>query len=586
MPYLIDSHNCVRKQNADGSEGALLKCFDGDEQGAKDYLKALYANVKDSAIASFSMAITKASYDTFNSNPRHWRAVDSDTDSDLYDEKMSVELFHDFTDRINNNTPVPEAFKSVICEDSWCGGTPYLSIAHYKAGEGGKNVPGKVESIFVDGNRLKSKGTLDDTELGRKVFDSLCEDAIQRKSGNQEHQPVRISIGFLDLQHKHTASQGGQEFTFTRDAPGQICPLCEQGIGGKIYLKGQLVHLALTRVPVNPRTEMIAEKSMNIVTKKDDAKSIVKELADELDERSLAEGTLVVRADGATEATGITMNGNAPVLDEDWLKSCYDPNTDSYNQDCLNKTLVANMVEMRRTMQTVKSQTDVVTNKRTNVNVSPEKSGVSEDKMTDTVDKAVLGGTNVPEKKFHYSAEGVSIDGDPGNNLTSNPLPQKAKDEEAGEADDSGDEEKKEMAKKSALDAQFEGLKSLLAKGASVDEINKAFSDLGGEVEKAYQPAPAQMDVNNLAEVIKSAVEQAVQPLRLEIATLKAQNSTVSKVRDGVIPTPRSLTIKQSDLLMKAQSQAQAPVRQLSQIQKLARKGTFGGAGIPDPLEQ
>ena len=163
MPYMIDDKNCVRKQNPDGSAGALMKCFGEDSQGAKDYLKALYANVHNSEIVDFSMSITKASYDKFNTTPRHWRAVDSDTDSDLYDEQMSVELFKDFTDRINNNTPVPEEFKSVICEDSWCGGMPYLSIAHYKAGELAKNVPGKVESIYVDGNRLKSKGTLDDT---------------------------------------------------------------------------------------------------------------------------------------------------------------------------------------------------------------------------------------------------------------------------------------------------------------------------------------------------------------------------------------------------------------------------------------
>ena len=611
--------------------------------------------VQTSEIASFSMAITKASYDKSNAVPRHWRAVDSDIDKDLYDEQMSTELFDDFTERINNDTPVPEAFKSVICEDTWCGGTPYLSIAHYKAGEGGKNVPGKVEAIYKDGNKLKSKGTLDDTPLGREVFQSLCDDEMQKKSGNQEHLPVRISIGFLDLQHKHVAQQGGQEFIFTRSGVGQICPLCEQGIGGKIYLKGQLVHLALTRVPVNPRTEMVAEKSMNIQTKKDDAKSIVKELADELDERSLADGTLVVRAN---DGSGV---GGYPIPDEDIFKACYDPNTDSYDQACLNKTLVANMVELRKTFTTVKSQIDVVeeakrkdvtpadkkhaekeygdvsyadeTNKKYPIDTeehiraawnyihqaknagkypdggksikgkivsawkrviggeppSVEKSLLEASMAGENVEKMVLGGESVPEKKFNYSANGVSIDGDPGDNITANPLPEKAKAQDKEEAADAGDDEtaegEKPMKKKSELDAQYAQFKSLLEQGATKEEINQKFAEFAEVAEKSYAPKQTPVDMTNLAEVIKSAVASAVQPLQIEIAQLKAQGQT-QRSAVGQVPAPRSLNLRPNDLLMKAQTQSNQPVRQLSAIQKLARKTTFGPSGVVDPLEQ
>jgi len=561
--FSIDANNCVRKGNADG---ALVQCF-----GSPEEAQAYIDHHLMSPVAEFSMNITKASYDKFNSTPRHWRAVDSDIDSDLYDEKMSVELFKDFTDRINNNTPVPEEFKSVICEDSWCGGMPYLSIAHYKAGESGKNVPGKVEAIYIDGTRLKSKGTLDDTPLGRQVFDSLCEDAIKRKSGDQEHLPVRISIGFLDLEHKHTAEHGGQEFTFTRKALGQKCPLCEQGIGGKIYLKGQLVHLALTRVPVNPRTEMIAEKSMNIVTKKDDARSIVKELSDELDERSLADGTLVVRSDNET--------GTLPAPDMRF-EGCYDPNTDTYNQDCVDKVLAANVIPMQDVGTPVKSTAKLLD--AVSVSITKLKSQgqtpASEATMAgETVEKMVLGGTSVPEKKFEY----MGIDGDPGNNVTANPLPQKAKDEEVEE-----DDEEKEMPKKSVVDVAFEQLKSKLEAGASVEEINQAFSQLGTEVEKSYVPkAQSPVDMSNLAEIIKSAVASAVQPLQLEIAQLKAAGQ-VQRAAVGQAPTPRSLTLRPADLLMKAQTAGNQSVRQLSQIEKLARKTTFAPAGIPDPLEQ
>lgn len=553
MPYLIDSHNCVRKQNADGSEGPLLKCFDGDDQAAQDYLAALQANVHNSEIVDFSMSITKASYNTSDLNaPRHWRAVDSDTDADLYDEQMSVELFHDFVDRIDNDIPVPEAFKSIICEESWCGGMPYLSIAHYKAGENAKNVPGKVDAIYVDGTRLKSKGSLDDTPLGREVFASLCEDAMKHKSGDNSHKPVRISIGFLDLQHKHTAPQGGQEFIFTRSAVGQICPLCEQGIGGKIYLKGQLVHLALTRVPVNPRTEMVAEKSMDaIITKKDDAKSIVKELADELDERSLADGTLVVRADGET--------GSFPTPDP-MFKECYDPNTDTYNQDCLNRTLVANMVDLRKAVQPVKSIVDVPA-KSHDLDSTSEKSDVTGGNMeTEKVEKMQLGGESVPEKPFSYSANGSTVTGDGGKTLA-DPLPQKAVEVEIEDEKEDDDEMEKSIA----------ALRSAVKKGATVEEVNAAFASLGTAVEKSYQPKSQPVDASNLAEIVKSAVESAVAPLKVEIATLKAQ--TVAPTKSNAIPAPRSLTLKPSDLMQKAQTSNQ-PVKQLSQIQKIARKST------------
>ena len=231
-------------------------------------------NIK-TGIVEMSMRISKASFNKSEKSAMKWAAIDSDVDPDLYDERMSIELYKDFVDRIVNNTPIPEPFHEVICENDWCGGMPYLSIAHYKAGTGLRNVPGVVEDVFIDGTRLKSKGTLHDSDMGRKVFDALRED-LYMKEKSTDHNPVRISIGFLDLEHKHLSKAGGQEFTFTRTDVGQMCPLCAQGIGGKIYMKGQLVHLAMTRVPVNPRTEMVAEKSMDeITTKRDDAKSII-----------------------------------------------------------------------------------------------------------------------------------------------------------------------------------------------------------------------------------------------------------------------------------------------------------------------
>src|SRR5574339_626953 len=122
MPYKLDG-NCVKKE-----DGETVKCHETHDE-AVDHLRALQANVKDSSIVEMSLRITKASYNKSEDNPRRWAAVDSDTDEDLYKEKMSLELYQDFTRRIKDNIPVPEQFKSIICEDSWCGGMPYLSIA-------------------------------------------------------------------------------------------------------------------------------------------------------------------------------------------------------------------------------------------------------------------------------------------------------------------------------------------------------------------------------------------------------------------------------------------------------------------------
>lgn len=317
-----------------------------------------------SEFAEFSMSIVKASFDKENQMMR-WRSVNSDTDPDLYDEAMSPELFQDFVNRIENKTPVPEPFDALICEDEWCGGMPYLSLAHYKSGTGKKNVPGEPDSVYVDGAMLKSTGYLYNNPLGKRVFDALNADLYKKKSDGTPAVPpdkrVRISIGFLDLQHKHQLDDGTEQ-VFDRTDVGQICHLCSANIGRKIYTKGVLVHLALTRVPVNPRTLMEMEKSMGaIVTKKDDAASIIGEdLVEELENKSLADGILVVKAEGMT-------------LDfPDGMDKCYDPNTASYDQDCVDNLMAGHMPPLRNKM---------ADNKKLKARTS------GDDSMTDRVDR-------------------------------------------------------------------------------------------------------------------------------------------------------------------------------------------------------
>jgi len=572
MPYSLKG-NCVIK--SDTGESVPGGCHKTHDEAVK-HLRALEANVKNSPIAQFSMIFTKAKYNADEVNPNRrmqWRSVNSDTASDLYDEQMSKELFYDFTHRINDHIPVPEQFEEVICEGDWCGGMPYLSIAHYKAGTGMTNVPGIVDSVYVEGDKLKSRGFCNDSPLGHAVYESLKNDIIQQRSGNKENQPVRISIGFLDLEHKHLSKVGGQEFTFTRTDVGQICPLCAQGIGGKIYMKGQLVHLALTRVPVNPRTEMVAEgmeeKSMDeITTKRDDAKSIVGDLANELEEKSIASDILVVRSDE---------KGTLPQPDPSEIQPCYDENTGGWDSECISSKMEKYMPSIRKEFSgaPVKSMVEHLVSylyKSNGLDVP-----VVEEAM-DTVEKMNLGGEATPHVPFKHTQDGVTVTGE-GNPVINNPVKAKTEDE-SPEEDKKGDE--KEM--KSALDKSFEDLKSLVAKAKSgeldADAINKAFAELGSTVEKEVAPEPKPVDASNIAEIIRSAVEQAVTPLKVEIATLKsslAGKDTVS-TQGGVVKS-KALTIggypTQETLIQRAvQAQPTQPARKLTQIEQIARKST------------
>ena len=245
---------------------------------------------KSEALVEFSLVITKASQDPVTGEMR-WSAVTSDTSKDSYKEAMSLALYRDFILRAKvGEKPPPE-----YCSEYWCGGMPYPSIAHYKD-MNGNAVPGKTTHLYIDGDRLKAKGIFFDSQLGRAAFKSVRESTKSEAQDNK----VRISIGFLDYKHAH-----GQA-VFERKSIHDICPMCLGGAGEKVYLAGMLIHLALTRVPVNKRTIIEAEvdKAMadDIKTRKDDAASIVgEELAEELEQRAQAgverSESLVIKAE-------------------------------------------------------------------------------------------------------------------------------------------------------------------------------------------------------------------------------------------------------------------------------------------------
>jgi len=261
-------------------------------------VKRKYKKVGDDwvrkADIEFDMTITRASFDKGTGEMR-CRAVASDTVEDSYGDSMSIPLFNDFIARINNGEPVPEMYRS----DFWEGGMPYVSISHYWDLDG-KAVPGEVRSVYVDGNRLKSLIVLDDSPLGRACFRAICDDLYGE---NPPEEKVRISIGFLDWQHRHKSNS----VIFTRNSLDDKCVECFKGNTGLEFLRGQLIHEAFTRVPVNERTSIEVERSDMAKTREEDAASIIGEdLAEEIESESKLVGkseALVVKSDEDVDET-------------------------------------------------------------------------------------------------------------------------------------------------------------------------------------------------------------------------------------------------------------------------------------------
>lgn len=256
----------------------------------------------DNLLHNVEMFITKS---TLQDGQMRWSAVNSDTGKDLYGERMTMELYRKMLSYIKNSVPPPEDFKSMVCSEFWCGGMPYLSIAHY-SDLNGKAVPGQPLELFIDGSQLKAKGIIFDTPLGRAVWNQLKQDEIKIKSGADDER-IRISIAFLDLAHKH----GENGKVFERKSKTSICPECAKGKGEKIYVDGYLVHLALTTVPVNPRTIMTPEDIMarkSVTTKKEDALSVVgdEELVEEISKSALEAKSDIL----------VEMSDTAPVVEE------------------------------------------------------------------------------------------------------------------------------------------------------------------------------------------------------------------------------------------------------------------------------
>jgi hypothetical protein len=264
-------------------------------------LTPLFAE-SDSNIQFCSLFITKAVQDS--DGTRRIKAVASDTFEDTFGQRMTLSLFQDFLTRIAEDMPAPPPYGSA----AWKGGMPYLSVAHY-LDQGGQAVVGTPTNVWVDDNHFRFKADMAKSALAEKAWGAIKADIADNVPDEKR---VRVSIAFIDWEHVHADGTH-----FARKSIVEVCPVCIRGAKLKEYVKGQLVHFALTRVPINVRTPIMIERSSVdgvIKSKKDDAAAIVGEdLAEELDKRERgtvvdkSAAAVVIRADAVVTPTPVAV---------------------------------------------------------------------------------------------------------------------------------------------------------------------------------------------------------------------------------------------------------------------------------------
>jgi len=272
----VDTFNAVLKETNDETQA---------RQGAWRNVKLKYQKVGEKWVRKgdidIGFAITKASID--NQGIMRFSCTATDTAPDKNGDRTSVSLYEDFIEYAEKY------------------GMPYVSISHYSREAADA---GQIESLYIDGRCFKGKGIFADNPIGKAAFHTIKQD---RRDGVPADKQVRISIGFFDFAHAH-----GDE-VFVRESLDESCPICEKDASGREFLHGKLEHLALTRVPMNPRTPIELEEKSMAVTRKSDAASIVTaDLAEEIDHREREKSVhksdtdgleLVERAEGDVPAS-------------------------------------------------------------------------------------------------------------------------------------------------------------------------------------------------------------------------------------------------------------------------------------------
>jgi len=500
-----------------------------------------------STISSVDMMIIKASREKSDGTMR-LRMVNSDTGEDVFGEKMSVELFEDFIRRSDENLPVPEPFDDVIHEEKWQGGKPYLSIAHYKS-DAFTELPGEQEKIYLDGKKLKSVDVLHDNELGNSVWKSVYNDLYAEEKDFEN--PVRVSIGFIDLEHKHEI-EDEDDFVFTRTSLEDKCELCTKGVENKVYLKGHLVHKAFTRVPAHPRTDVEIEmKSNGIVTKEDDAKSIIGDI--ELEKKSqVVEDIMVVKAE--TDIEELAWAVRDAFYDEfiepsPWVQAVMEKSV-IVNEDGQLFKVGYKEVEGKFLFDERSSW------KKVQHGFVPMKSKADEGKWQIKLENPSTE-KSVNDEVIMKDEKPVEAEVFPAKKVEAIPVEEVTPKSEVSEFAQALEDKLAELAEKGVYGED------------ALKEIQPMFNELGEVVKSKVTPQGALGDV---AGVIKSTMQELIPTLKQEIVSQLVKElsgltvQSVAPVLTDEVPAPRSIEVKRSNITEQGQ-------KQLSQIERLAGLG-------------
>jgi len=541
---------------------------------------------------------------------RKWYSTSSGVKKDLYGERMSAKLFDDFVERIDNpDAEVPMQFTS----KAWNGGLPYLGVAHYLDLDG-FGIVGKADTVWRDGNVLKMKGTFLDTPLANAAFEAIKQDRLEKRADTER---VRVSIAFIDWGHNH-----GKGRAFARKSISDMCPYCEAGLGEKEYTAGQLVHLALTRRPAYPETEIVALEERSMSKRRDDAASIIgDELADELeakskdligrstDGRAVAAGAVVIKDEsGELEEAGEDETlGGAMNLDE---AEAFISKSDSEGPVFLTPyelltVVLTNIAEsdlenkstaIREVVQDYQNTLDA----RTAQAVLRIEQALGGEAVTKATESAVE--RQVPPQFREDEEEERKRKRRPDEEMADEESEEKEPEEEMSdeESDDEGEgeeydeeeEDDEEMKKKSinhplnaALIAVREAFDEAMESPGDPNEklrvVQKSMNALGAEITAKVDEAAASAPVDQAT--IKRAVEDAVAPLQAALTALQAQVAAGAKVEksETKIPARRAIRMPTStlpvdpSLVKRSGDVAPTDDNPTPKIRQLARKSTI-----------
>lgn len=491
---------------------------------------------------TFDLFISRVSVDE-QSGKRRWYATSSGVKKDLYGERMSVQLFDDFIERIKNKEKPPEPFTS----RAWNGGLPYLGIAHYLDLEGFAIV-GNTDQIWRDGTVLKAKGTFRDTKLADAVFKAIQEDM---ENNIPDDQRVRVSIAFIDYGHNHGARR-----QFVRKSLRDMCMYCQAGVDEKEYVAGHLIHLATTRRPAYLETEIVALEEKSMSQKRDDAASIVgDEFADEL-ERKSKEG-LLERSIGAGDvAPGVVVIksedseaplGGAKTLDE----------AEQFIEKASEEAeLLDSWAVLRGVLTNIVGDGDMESSEKAEA-IREALGGFRQTLDVQTaetlmeIQRTIMKGKEMSKKEVLKKRRDKMEDEEEEELELADEEAQSVEVEleEEEEEDEYMGKGKKPVVKSHPLDDAYTSLKALFdqaletpANSATrLQMVQEAFNDFGAEIQAQINAASLYQPQNSLdPEAIQRAVESAMAPLQAEITALKSQLSEGAGSGGGV-PSRRAI---------------------------------------------